>query len=256
MAKAIGQTYLGITSTGTIQNLRSNGNLLINSSSLSTLDDVNISTPATNQALIYNSTTSKFENRGISFNSDLVDVSITSPQENQKLFYNSTLSTWINLSPQYYYINVYAKLKDSYMQSLTGTTYINLLSDNALIFDTFTITGTGNNGLNYNITNNLITGIRNTLSFYNYNFMANISILTINNSATFSFGLRNSTSGLISQLSISNTLNNNNKQLNLTSNTVFGDLNGFYPFLTLTGGSSYTGNTINDLTFSFVVYEL
>jgi hypothetical protein len=255
MAKPIGSTYLGITSSGTVQNLRSVGNLLINANSIATLDDCNINSPANSDVLIYDSSSTKFINRSLLFNSDLADVEITDPQENQKMAYNTTLSKWINISPQFFFINIYGKFRDSYIQSLVNTIFINLLYNDPLVFDTYNITSTGHNGLNIN-TSNLIVGIRNNLSVYNYNYMNNLSILTIDNNSQWAYGLRNSTNGLITQISTTNTLNNPNRQLNTTSNTTIADQNGFYPFLTITGASNYTGNTIADFSFSFLIYEL
>lgn len=68
--------------------------------SLSMLDDVNITTPVTNgQALVYNATSLKWENQTISTVTalaNLTDVLLTSPSTNQVLIYDGT--QWVNSS--------------------------------------------------------------------------------------------------------------------------------------------------------------
>lgn len=68
--------------------------------SLSMLDDVDITTPVSNgQALVYNSTSLKWENATISTVTalaNLTDVLLTSPANGQTLLYDSTTSKWYN----------------------------------------------------------------------------------------------------------------------------------------------------------------
>lgn len=67
--------------------------------SLSMLDDVDITTPTNGQALVYNATTLKWENQTISTVTalaNLTDVLLTSPAANQVLLYNG--SNWVNSS--------------------------------------------------------------------------------------------------------------------------------------------------------------
>ena len=67
--------------------------------SLSMLDDVDITSPANGQALVYNSTSLKWENQTISTVTalaNLTDVLLTSPAANQVLVYDGT--QWVNSS--------------------------------------------------------------------------------------------------------------------------------------------------------------
>ena len=68
------------------------------SSTLAGLNDVNISSPSTGQALIYNSTTQKWENGagggGSSTLAGLTDVSVTGASNKDTLSYNSTSQKW------------------------------------------------------------------------------------------------------------------------------------------------------------------
>ena len=67
--------------------------------SLSMLDDVDITTPTNGQALVYNATSLKWENQTISTVTalaNLTDVLLTSPSTNQVLLYNG--SNWVNSS--------------------------------------------------------------------------------------------------------------------------------------------------------------
>ena len=66
---------------------------------LSDLGDVNISSPTSNQALVYNSETQKWENGEVSTVGsidDLDDVTITNPQVGEALVYNPTTQKWEN----------------------------------------------------------------------------------------------------------------------------------------------------------------
>ena len=156
MAEPIGNTFKGITQNGTVQNLRCVNNLLVNANSLSQLDDVNTTGVATGNALIYNSSTTKWEPRNLLFNGDLADVVITNPQDNDKLIYQSSNSRWINSQPYYFNYNYYGKFKDSYINNIEPETYINLLVNDPNVFDSFTLTGSSSNGLSLN--GNFITG--------------------------------------------------------------------------------------------------
>ena len=67
--------------------------------SLGMLDDVDITTPTNGQALVYNSTSLKWENQAISTVTalaNLTDVLLTSPAANQVLVYDGT--QWVNSS--------------------------------------------------------------------------------------------------------------------------------------------------------------
>lgn len=65
------------------------------------LSDVAVTSPSSGQALIYNSTTSKWTNgaAGASQLSALSDVTVSSPANNQTLVYNSTTGKWTNANP-------------------------------------------------------------------------------------------------------------------------------------------------------------
>lgn len=67
--------------------------------SLGMLDDVNITTPTNGQALVYNSTSQKWENQTISTVTalaNLTDVLLTSPANGQTLLYDGTNAKWYN----------------------------------------------------------------------------------------------------------------------------------------------------------------
>lgn len=69
--------------------------------SLGMLDDVDITTPTNGQALVYNSTSLKWENQTISTVTalaNLTDVLLTSPADGQTLLYNSISQQWYNSS--------------------------------------------------------------------------------------------------------------------------------------------------------------
>lgn len=67
--------------------------------SLSMLDDVDITTPTNGQALVYNATSLKWENQTISTVTalaNLTDVLLTSPADGQTLLYDSANAKWYN----------------------------------------------------------------------------------------------------------------------------------------------------------------
>lgn len=69
---------------------------------LASLSDVELASLADQEVLIYNSTSSKWENGTLSFASsvdELTDVSITSISQGQVLTYDATSSQWINSNP-------------------------------------------------------------------------------------------------------------------------------------------------------------
>ena len=77
-----------------------NGGSIGSSIYLSTLADVQLSSPATGQVLTYNATTGKWVNTnaqaGVTQLSALSDVTLTSPQTNQVLIYDYANSCWVN----------------------------------------------------------------------------------------------------------------------------------------------------------------
>lgn len=61
------------------------------------LDDVAITTPSTGDALLYNGTSKKWENKPIELDTDdLGDVDITTPTDGDVLVYNGTTEKWEN----------------------------------------------------------------------------------------------------------------------------------------------------------------
>lgn len=67
--------------------------------SLSMLDDVDITTPTNGQVLVYNSTSLKWENNTISTVTalaNLTDVLLSSPAANEFLMYDGTSAKWVN----------------------------------------------------------------------------------------------------------------------------------------------------------------
>ena len=77
-----------------------NGGSIGSSIYLSTLADVQLSSPATGQVLTYNASTGKWVNAnpqgGVTDLASLTDVTLTSLQNGQTLLYNSTTSKWYN----------------------------------------------------------------------------------------------------------------------------------------------------------------
>ena len=254
MAEPIGNTFKGITQNGTVQNLRCVNNLLVNANSLSQLDDVNTTGVATGNALIYNSSTTKWEPRNLLFNGDLADVVITNPQDNDKLIYDSSNSRWINSQPYYFNYNYYGKFKDSYINNIAPETYINLLVNDPNVFDSFTLTGSSSYGLSLN--GNFITGFRGTAQ-YQVVINTNFSILTIDDGTSFESSLRDSLNNNIILTSITNSLNNPNRPLTFNSITSISAAN-IYPAFRINAFAphNYSGQPITDISVSITIYEL
>lgn len=64
---------------------------------ISSLDDVDLTNISNGQILIYNGTTAKWENGGVATSlSELSDVTLTSVSNGQKLSYDSTSQKWVN----------------------------------------------------------------------------------------------------------------------------------------------------------------
>ena len=66
-------------------------------SALNDLSDVNITSAADYQTLIYDSTDQEWQNGSLAF-TNLSDVNISSPSNNQVLKYNSTAGEWQNIN--------------------------------------------------------------------------------------------------------------------------------------------------------------
>ena len=115
--------------------------------SLSMLDDVDITTPTNGQALVYNSTSLKWENQTISTVTalaNLTDVLLSSPAANQVLVYDGTNAKWYN-----------SALKTINGQSLLGSGDISVgggASGNYLPLTGGTLTGSNGNLLELNST--------------------------------------------------------------------------------------------------------
>lgn len=87
--------------TGTLNGVGSGGGG--GATALTQLTDVNISNPANNQALLYNSDSAKWVNgslpTGVDELSELNDVQITNVQNQQLLQYQLGIDKWINVDP-------------------------------------------------------------------------------------------------------------------------------------------------------------
>jgi hypothetical protein len=255
MSKLISPIFRGQTAAGNTQLLRVNGNLLTNANTIAELDDVSLSGLAFNQTLIYDSSISKFTNQSLFFGSSLDDVVITTPQEDQKLIFDNATTKWINTTPKFFNLNINGKFKDSYLQNLTSTNYINLLVNNPLIFDSYNITGTNSNGISIDI-NNFLTGFRTTCN-YMFIYSMNLSIITINNNTLFDFGFRTSTNSSFLIVSQLNRLDNKYQSLYASSVQAVGT-SILYPYFNafLTGGTNYAGQTSQDFSLSITIYEI
>jgi hypothetical protein len=255
MSKLISPIFRGQTAAGNTQLLRVNGNLLTNANTIAELDDVSLSGLALNQTLIYNSSVSKFTNQSLFFGSSLDDVVITTPQEDQKLIFDSATTKWINTTPKFFNININGKFKDSYLQNSTSTNYINLLVNNPLIFDSYNITGTNNNGISIDV-NNFLSGFRTTCN-YMFIYSMNLSIITVNNNSTLDFGFRTSINSNFLVASQFNRLDNKFQSLYVSSVQAVGSY-FLYPYfnLFLTGGTNYAGQVNQDFSLSITIYEI
>jgi len=254
MSEPIGNVVNGITTTGKVQALRSVGNLLVNANNISDLDDATITTPATGQTLIWNG--SKWVNQSLYFASSLSDLVITAPQVKDRIMYDVGTAKWTNQSPYYYSFNCYGKFKDSYIQSLTGTTsFLNLLVNDTAIFDSYTLSNSESNGFTLNNTTGAIEGFRaSAVCTASYNM--SLSINTVNNLTSFFYGVRNlAGSTTVSSNTSANTLDIKFKALDsnftttLTSMTIF-------PYVSLSATNNYTGQATQDFSFSFSIYEI
>lgn len=253
MAENIGTSFNGITTTGTIQQLKSNNGLLINSNKLSELDDVTIATPISKQSIVYDSGTSKWSNQDLLLASSLTDVTITSPLAEDRIVYNPTILKWVNQQPYYFSIQITGKLKDSYIQSMVGsTTLLNLLYNDSTKFDSYTVNNTSANGLYMDASGNL-NGFRNN-SLYSWESSINMSILTCAANSYFYYGFARTPATVVNTILNYNSLNNPAKTLTMTYVNTFNSP-PYYPFINMSNSNVFTGNTNGDFSFSLAIYE-
>jgi hypothetical protein len=91
-----------ISSPATDEILIYNGSQWTNgANTINNLEEVTVSSPANGEALIYNSGTSQWENQafsggGASALNDLSDVTVSGPADGELLVYNSATSQWEN----------------------------------------------------------------------------------------------------------------------------------------------------------------
>ena len=235
MAENIGNVINGISSNGTVQQLKTNGNLLINSNKLSQLDDVTITTPISKQCIVYDSGTSKWANQDLLFASSLTDVTITSPLAEDRIIYNPTILKWVNQQPYYFCIQITGKFKDSYIQSMTGsTTFLNLLYNDSTKFDSYTVNNTSSNGVYMDASGNL-NGFRNN-SLYSWDSTINMSILTCAANSYFYYGFARTPAVAVNTILNYNSLNNPAKTLAMPYINTFNSP-PYYPFINMSNSN-------------------
>lgn len=114
----------------------------LNTDALADLTDTNISSPSNGQALVYNSTSGKWENATpVNSLSGLSDATITTPADKQLLQYNGTSSKWENKA-------LYKKLTATLTAgqttltftdaSIVSTSLVKLFSADEIEYDSFT----------------------------------------------------------------------------------------------------------------------
>jgi hypothetical protein len=134
--------------------------LLTTNKNISQLSDVDATGVSSQKALIYNSTTEKWEASLPNF-ADLGDVVITSPQGGDSIKWNSTSNKWVNRQLGYAVITISGRIKDS--KYAVNDIYFNLLNPDNYEPDTFVISPFSSSGINIDTTttfniNGLITG--------------------------------------------------------------------------------------------------
>ena len=137
-----------------------NNTLLTTNKNISQLSDVDATGVSSQKALIYNSSTEKWEAALPTF-AGLGDVVITSPQGGDSIKWNSTSSKWVNRQLGYAIITISGRLKDS--KIAVNDTYFNLLNPDNYEPDTFVISPFSSSGINVDTTttfnvNGLTTG--------------------------------------------------------------------------------------------------
>ncbi len=235
------------STSGVITTLISSGNTLVCSRDIPNLEDCAISGQASNQTLLYNSATSKWENKTLSLNT-LADVLITAPTEADKLVYSSSLAKWINVIPTYYSVNIYnSKLKDSVVNAYG---IINLLD--SANYDVYY-----EDVVNYGLTraSNQITSYR-TGAQYKVDISITLSITSITGSSTFTFSWRTTAGGNITTTAM-NVANNPSKTICISSIKTYTNSTLLFPSLQLnsSGSPSYTGLLAGDISMSMTICE-
>jgi hypothetical protein len=123
--------------------------LLTTNKNISQLSDVDASGVSSQKALIYNSSTEKWEAALPNFR-DLGDVVITSPQGGDSIKWNSTTSKWVNRQLGYAILTISGRIKDS--KFAVSDTYFNLLNPDNYEPDTFVISPFSSSGINIDTT--------------------------------------------------------------------------------------------------------
>jgi hypothetical protein len=240
------------TTSGIVSPLFTVGNTLICANSVAGLEDCTITTPAVNQTIVYDSATSKWVNKLISFGSDLTDVSITNPQPGERIMWDLTLSKWINTTPRYYTINIWGKLKNSALD-ITGTNFNLLDSANYDVYNE-TISNSG-----FTNVGNQITGFRNIQTPMMISLDVTLSINSVINLSNFIFGyqLNNGGGGFTYSM---NTLNNPSKSISYSGifSTNLVTITSLFPYLGLSSTTfpQYVGNPDGDISFSLSFFEI
>jgi hypothetical protein len=229
-----------------------NGNTMItNTNNLSDLFDIVVNNPLNNQVLVYNSGTTKWENKTLSFDG-LSDVLISGPQETDFIKWNPTNSRFINRPLQFFSANVSGKINNAlFPNTVYGFNVLNLLN----------YTGTPTiNIFENNITvdtNGVLTGfITNRV----YLFTARISLIpTSTATGTLYFSIGSLTGSTYTALSASlMSISNQGHEIPisvyyiLVAPTTLPD--GYTVKLSFSG--TYTGITPNDTNFTLSIQEL
>jgi hypothetical protein len=145
--------------------------LLTTNKNISQLSDVDATGVSSQKALIYNSTTEKWEAALPTF-AGLGDVVITSPQGGDSIKWNSTSNKWVNRQLGYAIITISGRIKDS--KYAVNDIYFNLLNPDNYEPDTFVISPFSSSGINVDTTTNfningLVTGVNYRVEF-NFNY--------------------------------------------------------------------------------------
>jgi hypothetical protein len=231
-----------------------NGNTMIsNTNNLKNLFDVNINNPLNNQALVYNSGTTKWENKTLSFDgSSLNDLLLSGPQETDFIKWNPTNGRFINRPLQSFSANISGKINDALfpntlygfnvlgLSNYIGTPTINIFENNITVNTDGVLTGF--------ITNRV------------YLFTARLSLIPTSTGAGTLYLTIGSLTGsaysasTVSLLSISNQTHEISVSVNfiLPAPTTLPD--GYTVKLSFSG--AYTGITPNDTNFTLSIQEL
>jgi hypothetical protein len=228
-----------------------NGVIWNNPRSLSNITDISILNPQSKDMLVYNSTTSKWENNYIAL-STLPDCNITNPIENNSyLRYDTSQAKWINSIPTYLSASNYAKFDATKFS--TAVTYYNLLDPT--LYTTSNINIQTNN---FSVdAGGVISGFKNNI---NYLFEVNLTISPTSVSATtpqLFLSLFKNATAIYSQSPVYNT---NNKNVSVYMSFVIGGTNilssDTVSIRMANTSGTYTGLSPYDVNWTLSIQEL